>query len=1331
MTSINSNLIFFVNGKKVIETKPNPEITLLRYLREKLKLSGTKLGCAEGGCGACTVMVSKFNRDTNVVNHFSVNACLMPVCALHGLAVTTVEGIGSTRTRLHPVQERIAKAHGSQCGFCTPGIVMSMYSLLRNSSKPSMKELEIAMQGNLCRCTGYRPIIEGFRTFTKEYETCDMGDACCKKNKQGCNATLVDDKLFNSSEFVPYDHSQEPIFPPELKLVDQYDKESLYFENDRGIIWFRPTQLHQLLEFKQQHKTAAKIVVGNTEVGVEVKFKHFDYKFFANPSHIRELNELTVTENGLKVGAAVTLTQLKNFIDAKLNCNPIEISILDMLHWFAGTQVRNVASIGGNLMTSSPISDLNPILLAANAELEVQSFDNGKRIIKMDENFFTGYRKNSIKDNEVLISILIPNTIDNQHFVAYKQAKRREDDIAIVTAAFNFIFKTDTNIIEKANFVFGGMAPTTILAPKTAALVKGKEWNRELIEIVNQSLVDEIPLSFDAPGGSVLYRKSLTLSLFFKAFLKISNDLEKSQNISILNERERSGIGGFKTLVPKSSQLFEKVSSDQSLTDPIYRPKVHMSALKQATGEAIYCDDIPKYENELYLALVLSTKAHAKILAIDESEALKQPGVYAFFSAKDLTSNQNKIGPVFHDEELFIRETVTSQGQILGVIVGEDQNVVQKAARLVKIQYEELSPIIVTIEDAIKHNSVFPGYPKFLINGDVDKAFNEADHVLEGEIRLGGQEHFYLETHAAIAIPKDGDEIEIIASTQHPSEIAKLAAHVLGIPNNRVVCKTKRLGGGFGGKESRGALVSLPVTFAAYKLNRPVRLMLDRDEDMMITGTRHPFLFKYKVGFMNNGKIMGCDLKVYNNAGYSFDLSFSVLDRAIFHFQNAYKIPNVRIEGNCMKTNMPSNTAFRGFGGPQGMMVGENIIRQIAKKLNKDLTEIMDINLYNEGDITHYNQLLSNCNVRRCFEEVQKSSNFAKRRNEIAIFNEKNRWKKRGISIVNTMFGIAFTALHLNQTGALVHVYVDGSVLISHGGVEMGQGLHTKILQVAATTLKIPLEKIHIQETATDKVPNTSPTAASAGSDLNGGAVLNACKIIYDRLAPYRENYPNEKWEQWVYKAYFDRVSLSATGFYATPDIGYDPSTNSGHPFNYFTYGSAVSEVEIDCLTGDHQVIRTDIVMDVGSSLNPAIDIGQIEGAFIQGYGLFVLEELIYSPTGTLYSKGPGMYKIPGFGDIPAEFNVSLLTGSSNPRAVYSSKAIGEPPLFLASSVFFAIKEAIGAARIEEGLESDFQLLCPATSSRIRMACKDNITKKFDEYEESKHKNMKPWNVMP
>jgi len=526
---------------------------------------------------------------------------------------------------------------------------------------------------------------------------------------------------------------------------------------------------------------------------------------------------------------------------------------------------------------------------------------------------------------------------------------------------------------------------------------------------------------------------------------------------------------------------------------------------------------------------------------------------------------------------------------------------------------------------------------------------------------------------------------------------------------HKVVIRTKRMGGGFGGKETRSVPITAAVAVAAKVTGRPVRIMLDRDEDMVTTGFRHPFLGRYRVAFSPEGLLVAADVDLYNNAGHTMDLSFSVMERAMFHCDGAYKIPNLRVRGHCCKTNLPSNTAFRGFGGPQGMMVTESWMEKIGEKLGLTTQEIRRRNLYQEGEVTHYNQRLTHCTVRQCWDQCVTLAQYYTLYTQVEEFNASHRWKKRGLAMVPVKFGIAFTAVHLNQNGALVMVYTDGSVLVSHGGTEMGQGLHTKMIQVAAHTLGIHHSKVHIMETATDKVPNTPPTAASAGSDLNGMAVLEACNTINARLAKYKEAKPEGRWEDWVTAAFFDRVSLSATGFHATPDIGYDFKTNSGNAFNYYTYGAGCSLVEIDCLTGDHQVIRTDIVMDLGESLNPSIDIGQVEGGFMQGYGLFVMEQLLHSPSGSLLTRGPGAYKIPSFNDVPAEFNVCLLRDAPNPRAVYSSKAVGEPPLFLAASVFWAIKEAIKAARKDAGVGEVFQLESPATAERIRMACEDRF----------------------
>ena len=925
-----------------------------------------------------------------------------------------------------------------------------------------------------------------------------------------------------------------------------------------------------------------------------------------------------------------------------------------------------------------------------------------------------------MKPHEILVSITVPFTKQNQYFIAYKQAKRRDDDIAIVNSAFNVTVAN--NLIGDMHMAFGGMAPTTKLAIKSSNSLVGKQFDRSIVDSVCKELLDEFQLPADVPGSMVQYRQSLVISFFFKFFLTVDKELRGS-----IKNDEDSATKVFVKEPITSHQMYE-VKTESTKNDIVGKPIKHKAAEKQVCGSAVYIDDIPRIEGELYLGLVLSTRAHAKLLKVDATKALSEEGVEDWIDHTSISEEGNKFQTaIIRDELVFAVDEVFCHGMIIGAIVAKDQETAQRAARMVHVEYQDL-PAIVTMEEAIAANS-YHDWPNNIIQcGDVDAAFSGAVHIVEGSMRTGAQEHFYLETQATIAIPSgEDDEIIILASTQNPTATQTTVASVLGIQANKVVVRVKRMGGGFGGKESRSIPISAVVAVAANKTGRPVRIMLDRDEDMMISGWRHPFYGKYKVAFDSNGMVQAADVDLYNNAGWTMDLSFSVMERAMFHSDNSYKVPNLRVRGHCCKTNLPSNTAFRGFGGPQGLMVVEAWIEKIAQKLNLMPEEIRRRNLYKEGMVTHFNQQLNNCTIEKCWVECEKLAEFTCMQKQVDEFNSSNRWKKRGVAMLPVKFGIAFTAVHLNQNGALINVYTDGSVLLTHGGTEMGQGLHTKMIQVASQTLGIDHKKIHITETSTDKVPNTPPTAASAGSDLNGMAVLEACTTINRRLEPYKKSNPEGSWEDWVKSAFFDRVSLSSTGFHGTPDIGYDFKTNSGNAFNYFTFGVACSVVEIDCLTGDHQVLRTDIVMDLGESLNPAIDIGQIEGGFMQGYGLFVMEQLIHSPNGVLLTRGPGAYKIPSFNDVPSEFNVCLLRGASNPRAVYSSKAVGEPPLFLAASVFFAIKNAIRSARQDAGVSPVFHLDSPATSERIRIGCEDNFVQQVPQLPEEG--TYRPWGI--
>ncbi|KAF5279178.1 hypothetical protein FQR65_LT03425 [Abscondita terminalis] len=1214
--------------------------------------------------------------------HLAINACLAPVCSMHGLAVTTVEGIGSTKTKLHPVQERIAKAHGSQCGFCTPGIVMSMYALLRNSPKPSLKDLETTFQGNLCRCTGYRPILDGFKTFTEDWEVlqngnlttngvCSMGDQCCKL-QNGCSEEK--ETLFDSSEFIPYDPTQEPIFPPELKLNDSLDRQFLTFTST-DVTWFRPTKLQDVLELKSKHPDA-KLVVGNTEVGIEVKFKNCVYPVRIYPVLVEEMGTVSITENGVRIGASVTLEKMTNFLKEQIETLPsyktrMFTSIIKMLHWFAGRQIRNVASIGGNIMTGSPISDLNQIFIAGKVELELQSKLNGSRRIVMDEHFFVSYRENIVRKDEVLIAIYIPCTVEDQYFYSYKQARRRDDDTAIVNSAINVTFKPKSNIVSDIKIAFGGMGPTTIVPMRTCQAVINQSWNEETLNLMYSCLIDDLPLPPDAPGGMTQYRRSLTLSFVYKAFLEISQELQSYVSIKPINPKDLSALTEFSNKIPKGAQYYEILATNEK-HQFVGRPTPHLSTFKHATGEAVYCDDIPPFKNELYMTMVISKRAHAKF-TIDPTDALNMEGVRMFISAQDIPKDKNYLTDQ-NSEVFFASDVIECQGQPLGAIIADNQVIAQQAAKMVKVVYEDLQPIIVSVEDAIKHHSYFDE-PYHIEDGNFDEILATNPYVVEGSMKNGGQEHFYLETQSVLAVPKNEDgEMEIHCCTQHPVKISKSVASILDVSENKIITKVRRLGGAFGGKEFANGFVSVPAAIAASKLGRPVRC---------------------------------CQVDFYINAGYVNGISFGVLIECMLKFLNVYKVPNVRVTGRVCKTNLPSNTAFRAFGAPQGILSMEQIVRDVAEYLNKDYLEVARLNFYKEGDLTHIRHKLENVTIERCWSECLKSSNFYERRKVIRCFNRDNRWKKRGITMTPLMYGMAFSEQYLNQASAMLHVYTDGSVLLTHGGVEMGQGLHTKMVQIAAQTLQISSNKIYINETSTDKIPNAVQTAASFSADLYGPAVVNACNIINERLDQYKKSNPKGTWEDWIMKAYFDRVSLSATGFYKYDIEGYNIRTNTGTASAYYSTGAICAEVEIDCLTGDHQVIRTDIVMDFESR----VDIGQIEGGFMQGYGFYMLEEIMFTPDGVMLTKGPGTYKLPGFGNVPLEFNVTLLKGAPNSKSIYSSKGIGEPPVCLASCIYFATREAIIAARQDNGLDhKNLKLDAPLTSAKIRMACEDHIT---------------------
>ncbi|MEP3299073.1 MAG: xanthine dehydrogenase molybdopterin binding subunit [Pseudoruegeria sp.] len=759
-----------------------------------------------------------------------------------------------------------------------------------------------------------------------------------------------------------------------------------------------------------------------------------------------------------------------------------------------------------------------------------------------------------------------------------------------------------------------------------------------------------------------------------------------------------------------------------SITGAAHTDRIHDSAIKHVSGRADYTDDIALPEGTLHAYLGVSDVAHATLLDLDLSDVLAVPGVIGVLTAADVPG-VNDISPTgLNDEPVFPTESIQFHGQPLFAVIADTRDIARRAAEKAKVTSKVLPHVIDPIE-AIDAGCPHVTAPLKLERGDIDPAFAAAPHRIQGRMVVGGQDHMYLEGHIAFAIPGEDDDVVVHCSTQHPSEAQHMVAHVLGVPTNAVVVNVRRMGGGFGGKESQMNIFCAVAAIAAKKWNRAVKIRPDRDQDMTATGKRHDFVIDYDVGFDDTGRIQAVDSSFAARCGYSADLSGPVTDRALFHADNAYFYPNVRLQSRPMKTNTVSNTAFRGFGGPQGVVAAERLIEEIAYATDQDPLDVRKANFYGGAgrNLTPYHQEVEDNILDRLVGDLETSADYRTRRKDIIAFNKSSAILKKGIALTPVKFGISFTATWYNQAGALVHVYNDGSVHLNHGGTEMGQGLNTKIAQVVAEAFQIDCDRIKITKTTTEKVPNTSATAASSGTDLNGMAALNAVEQIKARLVAFAA----EKWNvtpeavefranqvhigslilsfnAFAKEAYMARVQLSAAGFYKTPKIHWDRDKGQGRPFYYYSYGAACSEVTIDTLTGEYRVEQTDILHDVGRSLNPVLDKGQIEGAFIQGMGWLTTEELWWDDAGQLRTHAPSTYKIPLASDRPRIFNVNLADWSENQeRTIKRSKAVGEPPFMLGISVFEALSMAVASV-------ADYRqcprLDSPATPERILMA---------------------------
>ncbi|WP_416401743.1 xanthine dehydrogenase molybdopterin binding subunit [Alicycliphilus denitrificans] len=757
--------------------------------------------------------------------------------------------------------------------------------------------------------------------------------------------------------------------------------------------------------------------------------------------------------------------------------------------------------------------------------------------------------------------------------------------------------------------------------------------------------------------------------------------------------------------------------------------QAHESAVLHVSGSAIYTDDIPELAGTLHCAMGLSPVAAGRLLGMDLDAVRAMPGVVRVFTAEDIPG-ANDWGSIVHDDPILCDGEIRYLGQPVFAVVAQTREQARRAAALAKkvVQVEAATPVLTPQEAHARGQYVVPPMHLVRSSSGLDEAgirarIAAAPHRLQGSLDVGGQEQFYLEGQISYAIPKEGNAIHVYCSTQHPSEMQHLVAHALGVHAHAVLVECRRMGGGFGGKESQSALFACMASVAAQRLARPVKLRVDRDDDFLITGRRHCFWYEYDVGYDDAGRILGAAVTMVSRAGHSADLSAPVMTRALCHFDNAYWLPEVAMHGFCGKTNTQSNTAFRGFGGPQGAIAIEYILDGIARALGHDPLAVRRANFYGRGErnVTPYLQTVRDNVIHELVDQLEERSGYQARRAAVAAFNATSPVLKRGLALTPVKFGISFNVKHFNQAGALVHVYTDGSILVNHGGTEMGQGLNTKVAQVVAHELGVAFERVRVTATDTSKVANTSATAASTGSDLNGKAAQDAARQIRERLAACAAarhggsseevRFANDQvwvggrqlsFDTVVGEAYLDRVQLWSDGFYATPGLSWDKDRMQGNPFYYFAYGAACSEVVVDTLTGEWKLLRADVLHDAGRSLNPAVDIGQVEGAFIQGMGWLTMEELVWHPaSGLLLTHAPSTYKIPTANDCPPEFNVQLFEGENAEDSIHRSKAVGEPPLLLPFSVFFAIRDAVAAAG---GHRAAPPLQAPATSEAILRA---------------------------
>nr|XP_018909623.1 PREDICTED: xanthine dehydrogenase-like [Bemisia tabaci] len=1280
--TMQSEVALTINGTSYkVSSSLSVDTSLNEFIRTIAHLKGTKFMCLEGGCGACIVTAKRKDATTGKEYIFAVNSCLTPIFACHGWSVTTIEGIGSKATGYNEIQSRLASFNGSQCGFCSPGMVMNMYSLVKGNEDVFMKTVENSFGGNICRCTGYRPILDAFKSLCTDAPKVYHPDLCsdiedfprlCLKTEEICSQAC----------------SNKNRCLPEESIEDDFDL--LYVENlslmlSNDVKWYKVDDKKQIFEIFDMIDDfqSYQLVAGNTARGA---YRTGDFDYYIDINSVAELSDWILQDNALILGSNITLTKTMNIFERISQKYP-RFSYLkvfaDHIDLVANVPIRNVGTLAGNLSLKNQHpefpSDIYLLFVLVRA-LYVEETSMGTSDTKfVEELIATSLRK------KLITCFILPALDDSYIIKTYKIMPCAQNAKAIVNAGFKIkLSNKDALTVSEATIVFGGITPNYVHAEQTQNYLVGKSLSdSQAVQGALDKLDYELHPNFSPPDASPIYRKRLAQSLFYKFILSLKP--------GSIQEKYRSG--GETLQRPRSSGK-QSFTSDRKLW-PVNKAIPKLEAYSQCSGEAEYTNDIPSLPGELFGALVLAPAGPGTLDSIDTSVAMRLNGVKSFFSAKNIPGINifTPPGEIFSPdtEPVFADKYVTFSGQPVGIMVAETQLLANKAAGMVRVNVTNLKKPLLTPEEVL--DSGDQSRVRFTQSIERKAKKGSGKHIIKGSFECREQYHFHMETQTCLAVPTD-EGIDLYPSSQYLSTTQRAISLALKLPENCINVQNRRVGGGYGGKLSRMPQIAIPCALGAFILRKPVRIVLSIESNMQAIGKRTCCLSTYEVSVDDEGKVQYLDMNIHQDLGSSFN--DNTIPLTLQNVVNCYDSSTWKVDAYAVRTDKSSNTYCRAPGACEGIATIEHVFEHIATELKKDPLVVRATNFADDSK-EHLGTII---------DQLKESSDFDNRKKKIQKFNGENRWRKQGISITPMRFALGlFGNFHV-----LVSIYQsDGSVSITHGGIEMGQGINTKAAQVCAYKFEIDVEMVKIKPSNVLTAPNDFGSVNSMTSDSVCQGVIICCDILLERLSPIKAKLsPDAKWQEVIAAAAVENIDLCAIHMYTIKDIG-EKNDMRYNTKTYNIFGACVTEVEVDILTGKYLILRTDIIEDAGVSLNPELDVGQVEGAFVLGLGYWLTEDIIFDcNTGKVLTDRTWNYKPPGFKDIPCDFRVTILKNYSDPNGspfFLRSKATGEPPLCMSCGVMFALRQAINASRCDAGKPDDWcDISVPFSPEKVFLA---------------------------